>query len=75
MDEPFGALDPMIRSRLHKEFFALNQKLHKTIVLVTHDRHEALKLGDEIVLMHRGRIVQKGNQAATLPPRSFAKLS
>jgi osmoprotectant transport system ATP-binding protein len=60
MDEPFGALDPITRSHLHKELLLLNQKLHKTIVIVTHDLAEAFKLADRIILMNEGRIIQQG---------------
>jgi len=62
MDEPFSALDPITRNRLQKEFLHLNQKLNKTIVLVTHDLPEAFRLADEIVLMHEGELVQKGTK-------------
>jgi len=75
MDEPFGALDPVTRSRLHQEFLALNQRLKKTIVLVTHDLKEAFKLGDQIILMSHGRIVQKGAREDFLhrPLTGFAR--
>ncbi|OPL07633.1 MAG: hypothetical protein AVO33_04460 [delta proteobacterium ML8_F1] len=58
MDEPFGALDPITREQLQDELKRLRQKVKKTIVFVTHDMDEALKLGDRIVLMKEGRIVQ-----------------
>lgn len=59
MDEPFGATDPITRERLQNEFLALQQRLRKTIVFVTHDFEEALRLGDRIaVLGERSRIVQ-----------------
>ncbi|MFT6602973.1 MAG: osmoprotectant transport system ATP-binding protein, partial [Bacteriovoracaceae bacterium] len=60
MDEPFGALDPITRNSLHEEFWNLNEKLHKTIIIVTHDMDEAFKLGHKIILMHKGEIVQVG---------------
>jgi len=60
MDEPFGALDPISRERLQREFAALHQRLGKTVVFVTHDIEEAVLLGDRIVLMREGRIVQVG---------------
>ena len=60
MDEPFGAVDPITRARLHKEFWELNQKLGKTILIVTHDLIEAFKLSDHIFLMNEGLIIQKG---------------
>ena len=58
MDEPFGALDPMTRETLQDEVKSLQQKLNKTIVFVTHDMGEALKLADVIIFMEGGRIVQ-----------------
>ena len=60
MDEPFGALDPISRERLQREFAALHSRLGKTVVFVTHDVEEAVLLGDRIVLMREGRIVQEG---------------
>ena len=57
MDEPFGALDPLTRSELQREFQALASNLRKTIVFVTHDVREALRLGTRIALMEAGRIV------------------
>lgn len=60
MDEPFGALDPISRERLQREFAALHSQLGKTVVFVTHDIEEAVLLGDRIVLMRDGRIVQVG---------------
>jgi osmoprotectant transport system ATP-binding protein len=60
MDEPFGALDPLTRRRIQDEFVELRTKLRKTVLLVTHDVPEALRLADEIVVMDRGRIVQRG---------------
>ncbi len=62
MDEPFGALDPITRKQLHEEFLALNQKVQKTIILVTHDMDEAFLLGKRIGLMDRGKIVQIGTE-------------
>jgi osmoprotectant transport system ATP-binding protein len=56
MDEPFGALDPLTRSELHREFRSLEQRLGKTIVIVTHDIREALILGSRIALMKAGRL-------------------
>jgi osmoprotectant transport system ATP-binding protein len=57
MDEPFGALDPLTRAELQREFLALQSSLRKTVVFVTHDLHEALLLGDRIGLMEAGRLV------------------
>lgn len=58
MDEPFGALDPVTRDELQDELKSLQQELDKTIIFVTHDMDEALKLGDEIIFMDHGQIVQ-----------------
>ena len=62
MDEPFGALDPITGSRLMKEFIKLNQKLKKTILMVSHDINSAFKMSDTVVLMRKGSIVQKGTE-------------
>src|SRR6266436_6045047 len=56
MDEPFGALDPITRAELQREFLALQQRLEKTVVFVTHDLREALLLGTRIALMEAGRL-------------------
>ena len=68
MDEPFGALDPVTRGELQREFRALAQRLGKTIVFVTHDIREALLLASRIVLLEDGRI------AAMAPPQEFLRL-
>ncbi|MFQ5835135.1 MAG: glycine betaine/L-proline ABC transporter ATP-binding protein [bacterium] len=60
MDEPFSALDPLIRVRMQNEFLKLEDKLQRTIIFVTHDLDEALKLGDRIAIMENGQIVQMG---------------
>ena len=60
MEEPFGALDPLTRRRLQDEFRELQGRLRKTVVLVTHDVPEALRLGDDVAVMDRGRVVQSG---------------
>ncbi len=57
MDEPFGALDPITRAELQREFLALQQRLGKTVVFVTHDLREALLLGTRIAFMEAGRLV------------------
>jgi osmoprotectant transport system ATP-binding protein len=57
MDEPFGALDPITRAELQREFHALQRRLGKTVVLVTHDLREALLLGSRIALMEAGQLV------------------
>ncbi|UYF98452.1 MULTISPECIES: ABC transporter ATP-binding protein [unclassified Halomonas] len=66
MDEPFGALDPLTREKLQDELLRLQAKLHKTVVFVTHDMDEALKLADHLVVMRDGRIVQQGSPLALL---------
>ncbi len=60
MDEAFSALDPLIRSDMQDELLSLESTVHKTIVFITHDLDEALKIGDRIVLMKDGKVVQIG---------------
>jgi len=60
MDEPFSALDPLIRTKLQDELLQLQERLKKTIVFVSHDLEEALKIGNRITIMEAGRIVQTG---------------
>jgi glycine betaine/proline transport system ATP-binding protein len=60
MDEPFSALDPLIRSRLQDELLELQKSLKRTIIFVSHDLDEALKIGNKIAIMEGGRIVQFG---------------
>lgn len=62
MDEPFGALDPITSRSMRAEFLKLNQKLKKTIVLVTHNIPAALEMADQLVLMKQGSILQKGSR-------------
>ena len=69
MDEPFGALDPLTRDELQREFFLLQQRLHKTVVFVTHDLREALRLGSRIALMEAGKL------QTVLPPHEFIESS
>ncbi len=75
MDEPFGAVDDITRKVLQDEMKALHQKLKKTIVFVTHDIEEAIKLGTRIVLMDQGKIVQAGTKEEMLfsPATEFTK--
>ena len=63
MDEPFGALDPISREKLQNEFLELQKNVKKTIIFVTHDMDEALKMADRIVLMRQGKIEQLGSPA------------
>ena len=66
MDEPFGAVDPLTRTKLQQELKTLQTQLHKTILLVTHDIDEAFRLADRVLLMQGGRIVQLGRAAELL---------
>ena len=61
MDEPFSALDPLIRTKLQDELVALQKELRKTILFVSHDLDEAMKIGDRISILEGGRIVQTGS--------------
>ncbi len=58
MDEPFGAIDPIARERLQNDFLRLHRQVRKTIIFVTHDIDEALKMGDRIAIMREGHLVQ-----------------
>lgn len=69
MDEPFGALDPVTRADLQREFFALQKKLSKTVLFVTHDLREAMLLGTRIALLEEGRLVSLSS------PREFLRSS
>jgi len=66
MDEPFGALDPVTRSALQAEMTRIHRILGRTIILVTHDIDEALRLADHLVLMDNGRVVQQGTPLTLL---------
>jgi osmoprotectant transport system ATP-binding protein len=67
MDEPFGALDALTRDELQREFLSLQQRLNKTVVFVTHDLREALRLGSRIALLDQGKLI------AVLPPKQFVR--
>jgi len=75
MDEPFSALDPISREQLQDELIRLQHELKKTIVFVTHDMDEAIKIADHIVLMKDGEVVQQGKPEAILrhPANEFVK--
>jgi osmoprotectant transport system ATP-binding protein len=60
LDEPFAALDPLVRASLHRDLKAICTRLHQTVLLVTHDLAEAAKLGSRMVLMQSGCIIQSG---------------
>jgi len=62
MDEPFGALDPLTRTDLQREFWSLQKKLGKTVLFVTHDLREAMLLGSRIALLEEGRLVSLSSQ-------------
>ena len=66
MDEPFGAIDPITRGRLQQEFLRIQHRLRKTIVFVTHDIDEAIRMGDRIAIMRAGRLVQYDTPEAIL---------
>ena len=63
LDEPLGALDPLVRSALQHDLKEIFSQLQQTAILVTHDMGEAAYLADEIVLLNKGRIVQRGSAA------------
>ena len=73
MDEPFSGLDPLIRREMQDELIQLQTQLHKTIVFITHDLNEALKIGDRIAIMRDGEIVQEGTpeEIVTLPADDY----
>lgn len=58
LDEPFSALDPLIRREMQDEFLALQRKLHKTIIFVTHDFNEALRIADRVAILRHGKLIQ-----------------
>lgn len=75
MDEPFGAVDEINRTQLQDEFIEIQKKLKKTILLVTHDIQEAVKLGTKIVLINNGKIEQAGSKEDLIfnPKSDFVK--
>jgi len=75
MDEPFGAIDPINREKLQDAFIDIQEKIKKTIIFVTHDIREAIKLGDKIVIMDNGRIVQYGDTVKVVnkPKNAFVE--
>ena len=74
-DEPFSALDPITRADLQNEVLRLKEKLHKTTVFVTHDIREAFLLGDQVVILNEGKIVQSGtpSEIEAAPADDFVK--
>lgn len=75
MDEAFSALDPLIRKDMQDQLLELQERLHKTIIFITHDLDEALKLGDRIAIMKDGRVVQIGSaeEILTNPANGYVK--
>lgn len=75
MDEPFSALDPISKEKLQEELIRIQKEIKKTIIFVTHDMDEAIKIADEIILMKDGVIVQKGTpeEVLTNPASEFVK--
>ncbi|NQE34720.1 quaternary amine ABC transporter ATP-binding protein [Microcoleus asticus] len=75
MDEPFSALDPLIRREMQDELLRLQKELHKTIIFISHDIHEALKIGDRIAVMKDGCIVQVGtpSELITQPASDYIR--
>ena len=73
MDEPFSGLDPLIRREMQDELISLQSSIQKTIVFITHDLNEALKIGDRIAIMRDGEIVQEGSpeEIVTLPADDY----
>lgn len=75
MDEPFGAIDPINRDHLQNEFLKIQEKVKKTIVFVTHDINEAIKMGDKICLLRAGKLVQYDSpeKMLTEPANDFVR--
>src|SRR5262245_44498610 len=75
LDEPFGALDPITRNDIQHEFLRLQEAEPRTIVLVTHDLREAIKLAQRLVVLERGRIVQEGpcREVVEQPANDFVR--
>ena len=75
MDEPFSALDPLIRREMQQELGSLQKELNKTIVFISHDIYEALKIADRIAIMKEGKIVQVGtpNEILTQPANDYVR--
>lgn len=76
MDEPFGAVDPIVRERLQDEFLDIQRRIHKTIVFVTHDVDEAIKMADRIAILNTGGILEQHAAPAEIlsqPANDFVK--
>ncbi len=66
MDEPFGALDPIIRSKAQDDLLGIQRRFGTTVILVTHDIDEAFRLGDRVAVMSQGRLLQHDRPAALI---------
>jgi osmoprotectant transport system ATP-binding protein len=75
MDEPFGAIDPINRLKLHDSFLEIQEEIKKTIVFVTHDINEAIKLGDKIAILRDGKLAQYADSTEILynPANKFVE--
>lgn len=75
MDEPFSALDPIIRRQLQDQFIALSKTMNKTTVFITHDLDEAIRIGDRIIIRKDGEIVQCGTaeEIVTKPINAYVE--
>jgi len=73
MDEPFGALDPILRKQLQEEFIRIKERLNRTIIFVTHDIEEAFRLGDRIAILKEGKLIQlaRKNELLVNPANDF----
>jgi len=69
MDEPFGALDPLTRVELHREFRRVQDRLRKTVIIVTHDMGEAFALGDRVGVLEMGRLIANDRPAVVAASR------
>jgi osmoprotectant transport system ATP-binding protein len=76
MDEPFGAVDPIVRNRLQDQFLEIQRRLRKTIVFVTHDIDEAIKMADRIAIMNKGGVIEQfatPEEILRLPANDFVE--
>lgn len=75
LDEPFAAVDPIVRERLQDEFLAIHGRIGMTVIFVTHDVDEALKMGDRVALIQGGKLVQYGTprELLTAPANDFVR--
>jgi glycine betaine/proline transport system ATP-binding protein len=75
MDEPFSALDPLIRTEMQDQLLQLQKDLHKTIIFITHDLDEALRIGSQIAILYNGQLVQVGtpNQILIQPANDYVR--